>query len=673
MGQLGKKIISILAVAMAVFYISSCKKDDTGNNGSNNGENNPDNFAAHYTESILLGYDKIENTLTWGLLMVDKEGYESTAELGHPNKGSSVTFILSSNSNSGFDQGIPVGEYRMGVSNNGEESTATIVITDFATNKTNSYSLGTLKILNNSGEYSFSIDVTDVVGGRFVYSYTIDSNSPLFSLINNAYNSKLTGDLVVNDFTKALIINRKDANGTGQNNWDLLLGTDGVSFNVEGVISGAGQAVQLWLINKENSETIEGTYEIANTFMDNTAEPGTIAEIDGQSTLGSWWLDQTETGQYKNQAPIYSGTVTISINNDKYDVTINAKDDKIPSSNNITIKYNGVAEVFDPSDTGDFYNTAATFYGEFEYKSPNQNWYLSMQDPIYNETNGESGYRIGFDILASPDAVYTKGLPLGTFTVDANATLAVNTIPMAKVFKYTNSEFIEIDLVSGSIKISVLDEFRYVVVVDVMDMDNNKYSGTYTGSIPISNDANPPLTNRVFDGNGAYAGIGYNGTTAFPGKANWFIDLDDKEFIDTNTDGMAIRLDLLLDEDVTFDKGIPSGVYELFPVEDAGTKTGIVNSDHTLYLIYYQTKEFRLAFTSGSIMIENKGGNNYKFTLDLVTGNETVQYTITGGYEGTVEETDISNTRSSTPKRQTKVKGINYKHNISILNELTAN
>lgn len=461
------------------------------------------------------------------------------------------------------------------------------------------------------------------------------------------------------EFTNAIIVDRKDIYGTGQYNWDIILTTDGVESDIEGVISGDGQATQIWLVTPLGTTDPTGTYTIDNSNANNTATAGTL--FGETALIGSWWIDQEATLSYRGTIPFTFGTVEVTKDGDNYNVLVEALDNVSPEANIITVTYDGPATILDPLDTGDFFDASATYYGTFQYDSPYQNWFLGMSNEEYSVTFGEKGYSIVFDMLASEESIFTKLLPEGVFTIDTEFSLDLNTIPEARVDIYSNYEVSEsIGITSGTITISNLDETKSEIIVNVTTADGAIYEGVYTGPVSLYNEAYPPMQDRVFNGEGASVIGGYLGGDSFSGKSNWFLEMRDSEFITTNTDGFAVFLDFVVDADHTFDKGFPVGTFELFEPVDFTNQNGLINSDHTLYCVYYQTNEMKYAFTNGSVTISNPSDDVYTVELNLATENEVVSYSITGGYEGFLDLEDITNGARS-DDRLSKVQTLNYK------------
>ena len=602
--------------ASIAILAASCTKETTPPNVD-------DSFTPYFTEAALSSYEN--GIYVWNLSFNDKMAYDSKSE----PKGYCVDFVLNSTSTGDFPSGIPTGVFKIAAGDlSKDEMTGVSRIVNIENNNVTDLTAGTLEITKNADTYTFTFDLT---GKGYVCKSSISAkvSDNLLIITNEAYNSTIKEDVTTNDYTKAFIAKRGDQFEAGVCNWDLILGTDGITIEKSGNILGTGKASQIWLTTSLDKTDITGTYAFNSTDKAMTAESG---DAFFTTIQGSWWFDQTDKDVYTNAAPYYEGSITISKDGSNYVVAINATDDNIPTTNKISVNYNGAAEYYDPAQTGDFYNGEAIYAGPFAYDSPYMNWFLGLST---TNTPGTTS-KLTFEMLAGEEDLFLKGLPAGDYTITnlIDGPYAPYTIIKAEVFETENFEpTATIKIVSGDVKVEQLPEDHVKITVsNVVDANGKSYSGVYTGMIKQDNQATPPMKDRVF--NAASAECGFVSINS-DGKALWYAQFMDEEMKTTGTDGLRLILNLTVEASQTEDKGFPIGTFEIYNPDVVGSQIGITNgeSDRTYFAIYHQYKENLRSLSEGTATV-TKVGDDYTVVFDFASVGGEERYAFTGNYVG---------------------------------------
>lgn len=590
-------------------------------------------FVAFATDVRLVSY--IDGAYIWDVRIFDKTSFEN----GGIQTGFSFDFRVSTNEMSSFEKGIPVGEYIIVEELTGTKMSAIGAFVNITTGEAVLMNSGTLEILKSEDSYTFTYNLVDEAGVALEGSLTLTEGDDKLYVINNAYNSTISGDVVTNDYTHATIIKRGDETATGIRSWDVLLGTDGIDFELGGQVTGSGKASKIWITTSMDQESAVGTYSFDILPAENIAEAGTAPEHLGSAPLGSWWFDQTAENVFTDRAPYTKGTLTITKVGEDYTIVVNATDDTVPNTNTIEVNYTGQVEELDVNETGDYFNAEAYYWGPYLKDSPYQNWFVTLGDRAYHETG--TGEMLVFDMLTPVADLFTSahGISDGTYNIVADAAPYSDfTIFEARVdvFEdYLNIESKRIIISSGTVTLKRISETISEIVVDVVDVNGKSYIGTYSGGIAMYASAIEPSKNEVFSDIGGAAVARYDGLDYNPGKSTWAISFYDKESEDTSTDGLHISLEIIADASHTPEMGFPVGTFELF-APNAPLQNGIMNSPGTFYESYFQTSINKQIFSSGSVTIA-KDGNNYNVTFDLLNGTAETGFTITGGYKGEIE------------------------------------
>ena len=612
--------------ASLALLATSCKKEEPAPAPK------PSTFVSYSADMVLDQY--ATDNFIWNVSLLDKVAFDNSGV----QKGSALDFYVSTTSESDFKAGIPVGTYEIVNDLKNTTMSAIGAYVDLATERPLEITSGSLEVAKENDTYTFTYKVVDRARTTHEGTLSVAVGDEKLFIGNALYHSTLAENTTTDDYTKAFIARRGDQAGLGLGNWDILLGTDGIEFRKDGVISGSGKTAQLWLLTAVGAQTIEGTYTFSETMAAGSAEIGTASVTDANGKLGSWWLEQTGSEVYANSAPLTEGTVTVSKVGENYKIVINAKDDKVPTQNTIVVNYEGPADHYDVDKTGDFYNGSAAYFGPYEHP-PLQNWFVVLQNKDLFDSKGVEGTDVAFDMYAPEADSFNSGFPEGTFTIvptpAEGVDYVVNTITDAKFRRYEEGEDIKdpLAIVSGTIITKKIDFMTVEYKVDAIDANGKALVGTYTGPMPITNASNPPLKDQVFSNEGGLATSGYLGLGVNPGVATWFVDFSDKVFQDTKTDGLVIALDITVDASHTFEKGFPTGTFELYT---GAVKEGVINSDNTKYTVMTQTVSQPLAFTGGSVTISNVG-EIYTAVFDFVTANDKVSYSITGSYVGLLD------------------------------------
>lgn len=544
-----------------------------------------------------------------------------------------------------YSKGVPLGEFNLEQTQ--ETGTAIGVIS--IDNDEKMIESGSVELIKTEAGLKIGLIAIDSNGKTLNTFYTVKPEDSY--MFNNAYGSTIGKDLNINNYTQAFIEDEGDIFGVGKKVWRLNIAPDDIKFKYVGFHEGVGEWLTITLVTSLETTFPIGKYPFVDETFDlelNTALKGERTWLDN-SGLNSWWRTQSGPRQYIDEAPFTGGTIEIKQNPDgTYSVDILSVDDALPENNTLIVKYNGKIDLYSSQNTGDFAISNADFYGPFEFPSENMNWFIGLGDQDFKNNPGGQGQAWVFDIMALPTQTLTAGIPYGKYTIKKNSNYEAGTCHFAKYRVYENYELKkEIDIVTGSIEIKLLEDGRNSITIEGMDIDGTWHRGEYKGAIPVNSVVTIPLQDRVFKSEGArvssqFYGYNYSPENESPQKQGWDIIMEDETLINSNgVDGLGITLMLRTSKPTTFEDGIPVGIFPIYETDQTGVVEGIYNGDYTYYSVYYQTTERRLMITGGNVII-SKVGDEYNIELDLETANKEVKFTVTGGYKGTVKLDDFS-------------------------------
>ena len=623
-----------------------------------------------------INLEKFENDIFyWNVEAIDKLAFDNPNYYGGGySKGSALNIVVMGDSKATYGNGIPTGTLELLSGDAADKANAVRVsYYTYDTSIKSVFTGGNITIeMVQGGDFTLSTNINNA-NYKFENTYSVNtSSSDMFTTKNSAYTSTLSENLTAATFTKAVV--HKSGAGT----YDIYLGTDGIEIDPTGFFTGTGQIVQLWSYASETATSPNGDYTVGSDSTPYELTAGVLSPY-GDNMEGSWWLDikPSDDGGFTTvrRAPINAGNAKITLDEETWQLKITTTDfadDAKPSANTLSIAFDGKCTYFNPDDTGDFSNAAAGFYGPFQYESQNQNWNLQLE-----KTDGadlKNGVTLMFDMLATPNSNFADGLPLGTFTIDPSETpsLAEMTIPAGQVWTWvegeTNPEE-NIRISSGTVVVSNMDDGtgRTKIVVNATDTKGTNYIGTYHGTFMPGNQAYVPLSNKVFNKDGAEVRFTYIGEDALNNRSNWAIEmLESTAKVNSFPTGLILSLNLFTAPGHGFDKGMPVGKHTLYtPKIDENTgveieaegKYGVSNDNYTFYHSLYQGGglERKIGWTRGSVEVaKNAGDDNYSITLDFYSEAEStdgtfVSYSITGDYSGAVNSSSINSFSMNRP------------------------
>lgn len=614
-------------------------------------------FTSYFTELTLESYEN--EKFVWHLILKDEENSNS---YGYAGKAIYLKIYTPKECN--YSNGIPFGEYTL------EQSSAVGTAIGVVSEGWNDYMMvaGSVDIIQSEAGLKIGL-VGTIEGGETIGTYyTVDTESSY--MYNNAYCSTVTKDLYIDNYPQGYIQDEGDIFGVGKKIWNLTLGQNGIQFKFVGPHTGVGEWLSITLVTPLSATSPEGKYNfVPETFYleENTALAGERSYINNQG-INSWWKSQDAANSFLSEAPFVAGTVEIKKDDQgNYIVEIMAVDDALPQSNSLIVKHNGPIMEYKAGDTGDFGVATADFYGPFEFPSQNMNWLLGVADYDFKENGFVNGKMWVFDVMASPENTYSKGLPTGIYTIGTNTGFAAGTCHMASYRVFQSYEVKEeVAIVSGTIEVKNLPDGRDMMIIDVVDAKGDVHKGSFTGIIPINSVVTIPYENRVFNGKDARVSATFNGSNyapegESPAKQGWDLTLEDATLLDSNGfNGLGISLELRTSLPTTFAEGLPVGIFPLYEPDQTGVSHGIYNGPITYYEVRYESSISQVMITGGNIII-SKDGDEYTIELALETGNSEVMYKVTGSYTGEIKMTDYStpwrsasiptrNAKSSEPK-----------------------
>ncbi len=251
-------------------------------------------------------------------------------------------------------------------------------------------------------------------------------------------------------------------------------------------------------------------------------------------------------------------------------------------------------------------------------------WYIDLFDEEYMESDMMSGMAAAFIIAMGEDASFEDGLPLGKTTMDGESAY----LELAGIVRYEGEDMTEMYFFTeGYIEIS-LEGDTYTISARGKDENGNELKADYTGAVDVY-DAGGEGGGEDEDMDGDPIDITFNSAGAYfdgiyEGYATWSISLSSlPEYDPASLEGTTGMISLVCDTSATFDKGLPTGTFE------------INNTDETILntatnIAYMSMDPFAFGGISNGTVTITKDGDNYTIIATGPVGDGTSTYTYTG-------------------------------------------
>lgn len=184
---------------------------------------------------------------------------------------------------------------------------------------------GSVKVLKHDDEQEvrFNIELED--GSRHVGKYTGDVRQGDEYTVSTLRSDREVGQL---DHGFLEFKGESPIAGKENNRWDIYLYNDGITLYPENywTSEGTGEYLRLTMYSElsETSDIPTGVFPIGEE------EPGNYGSGEGLEAgldFGTWFFE-LENGNYANYAPLKTGEVTVTKNEDVYTIALDAVDDR---------------------------------------------------------------------------------------------------------------------------------------------------------------------------------------------------------------------------------------------------------------------------------------------------------------------------------------------------------
>ena len=635
----------------------------------------PNNYEPFRTELTL---EKFENNVfEWQVMMVDSNYYNYASQEG---EGYIFKINLDATRSYGNEKGIPVGIYEITDEPTIEAATAVFSKKEGWQFVETPITKGFIEIkrVNDKAEVGFIIynDKNEKINTYLTIEEDLNGEGN-GTLLNRAYLSTISRDMIVNNYTQAAFLNLGDYFRTGKRFWNLIVADDNLNIKFVGPHEGKSEFFSINLITPLDANSPEGTYRFVDDgfeHFDYTVLKGERFYMMPKIGLNSWWISQRSANDNIEDAPMIEGSLEIKkIDDDNYSINFVGVDDAKPEVNTLSLQYSGKTLIYDPTKTGDFATLDALFYGPFEYPSENMNWFIGLGDQEYTDNYGWTGESIVFDVMAPKDAYISKGTPFGTYEIGKHADeYAAGNVVFAEHRIHNGAENpTRTKFVSGKIDLTEIPDGRTKVTIFGVDASGKEYTGEYVGIVRLYNQAMPPYSDMNLGAN-PIAELRFNGTNYAPEnedpiKNGWDVIIQDENIGKAGQIGMAFTLELRTSEETSIEKGIPSGTYPLYGPENENISKGVRSGAYTFYTVHYEGNSNDRIITGGNLVVDNNGNGEYKFTMNFEMGNDVVNYMITGQYECKPEVIDWSTYYYPANSPRQKSKQMRHNANSTIL------
>ncbi len=557
------------------------------------------------TEISYLGDEENNGLKMWNFSIKDKTYIES----GFMD-GRTMEFSLATGSE--FNDGLPTGEFAINASDdvadfkNGDIVKAGYknAADYFMTSMIESGELSVNSVGNDSYEIKGEFFSED--GASLVLDYVLDLNDESSVTVKDeSFQSGLDGSYV-QDVSEVMIINKGDIMHRGVNVWDVTIWGDGATKGTEFTNDSKGGTVTTIRFYTPKSQTTpDGDYTVYSDtyrYKYNTIEPG--HEIAYAESTGSWirfykdWVVDSE-------APAVEGDMSIKNNGDgTYSLSYDFLDDS-PEPSNFKADYNGVVDVVDIDDTGDFeLSKTKMYYVDDKYGA--NSWILHLETKDYVESGYKNGEVMEFVLNVKLFDEFDMDFEKCEWVYSTEGNKAEYAIQSGTVTTYKDGVPTSSNVTAGKIAnhVAWYNNYSYFIEVVGITTENGSVYDMYHYSNLPREDITESELSVVDITDFTVANLAYYGTQTQRNYSNWQVTLIDK------SGAIFTILDLYVEASNGFEDGIPSGTYNFIENND---EEGIWNTRNVrvTYFDEYTT------ISSGSLVVEQLADGKYNFTADF--------------------------------------------------------